>query len=85
MHEETGLQTITDTRPLAMALSGIRIPAADGDVGLIFAFYVCTLEDASSISLSDEHTDFGWFEPRQAAELLTNYPAELVEKIAQLD
>ncbi len=85
VYEETGLQNITLVSPFKMALSNIRIPTQNGDVGLIFATYLCEVIGDSSIQLSDEHIDFGWFDPYKAIELLAaNYPAELVDKFAEL-
>jgi 8-oxo-dGTP pyrophosphatase MutT (NUDIX family) len=85
--EETGLQ-ISRTAPLLMILShGSRIPVGSGDVGLIYAAYLCKAADeTASIRLSEEHTDFGWFEPRKAAELLTvKFPLEIVDAVSKLD
>jgi 8-oxo-dGTP diphosphatase len=83
VYEETGLKIIP-IRPFMMALSHIRIPIQDHDVGLVFATYVCEIVGDISISLSDEHTHFDWFEPNKAAELLkVSYPDALTEKIAR--
>lgn len=78
IYEETGLKHITQIRPLTMALSAIRIPMQNSDVGLIFAIYACQLEGDDTVRLSDEHKDFAWFEPKKAAELLPpTYPSEI--------
>ncbi|NGX59556.1 MAG: hypothetical protein KR126chlam3_00708 [Chlamydiae bacterium] len=72
--------------PFTMALSSIRIPEQNGDVGLIFATYLCEIADESSIRLSDEHIRFDWTTPKKTAELLatSDFPAELTEKIHML-
>jgi 8-oxo-dGTP diphosphatase len=87
VYEETGLQNITVIRPFLMALSSIRIPIQNGgDVGLIFATYLCEVLGNTSIHLSNEHTHFEWFEPSRAADMLArNFPLELTEKIATLN
>lgn len=86
VYEETGLQNITGIRPFLMALSSRRIPVQNGDVGVVFATYLCELLDDTPIRLSSEHTYFDWFEPSKASELLRkNFPHELTEKIANLN
>ena len=87
VYEETGLQNITAISPFLMALSNIRIPIqSGGDVGLIFATYLCEVLDNTSIHLSNEHIHFEWFEPSRAAEILAkNFPLALTEKIATLN
>ena len=86
VREETGLNNIVCICPFKMVLSPIRLPTPDGDVGLVLATYVCQVGDGESICLSDEHIDFEWFEPSQAAELLAiNFPKELVEALAQMN
>ena len=85
VYEETGLQAIVRMRPFTMALSNIRIPVQEGDVGLIFMTYLCDINEESPIQLSSEHVHFDWFEASRAAELLTaNFPVELMEKLAHL-
>ncbi len=84
VYEETGLRHLTKITPFTMSLTNIRISVPNGDVGLIYAIYLCEVEVDVSIQLSQEHVHFGWFEPSKSAELLTNYPRELSEKIAKL-
>jgi 8-oxo-dGTP diphosphatase len=86
VHEEVGLQNIVRITPFAMALSSIRLSVQSGDVGLIFALYLCDVNGDRPIALSQEHIHFDWVEPSQAAELLkANYPIELTEKLAAVD
>jgi 8-oxo-dGTP pyrophosphatase MutT (NUDIX family) len=83
--EETGLQNLLQILPFAMALTHSRIFLPTGDVGLIFKIYLCDVVDDNSISLSDEHTRHEWFDPIQAAELLSkNFPTELIEKLSTI-
>ena len=82
VYEETGLVEFVNLSPPMMVLSNIRIPTETGDVGLILAAYRCKVTHNAIISLSKEHTDFGWFEPKEAAQLLAiKYPIEFTEKL----
>jgi|GEM_PF-6169513 len=68
-----------------MVLSSIRIPVQNGDVGLIFATYLCDVVGDRAVQLSNEHMHFDWFEPGRVAELLTiSYPIEFIEKLKRL-
>ncbi len=83
--EETGLHDLLNIAPFAMALTRIRIPTSEGDVGLIFATYLCDIKGDPSIRLSREHSAFEWFDPIKAAELLSlNYPVEITGKVTKL-
>jgi len=80
--EETGITNITNTTPLAMVLSNIRIPWNNSDTGLILSVYVCEVNEPAEVILSNEHTEFRWFEPKEAGALLqVKYPKEFTEKI----
>src|SRR3989338_139731 len=80
--EETGITNITNTTPLAMVLSNIRIPWNNSDTGLIISVYVCEVNEPAEVILSNEHTEFRWFEPKEAGALLqVKYPKEFTEKI----
>ena len=83
--EETGITNITRTAPLAMVLSNIRIPRDGTDTGLILSVYTCRVEEPISVILSNEHTEFRWFESKEAGALLQiKYPKEFAEKISVL-
>jgi 8-oxo-dGTP diphosphatase len=86
IHEETGLNNIIEISPFTMVMSNIRIPFQEGDVGLIFAVYLCHIPDNDPlVQLSNEHLNYRWVLPQEAAELLAaNHPLELTEKIGQL-
>ncbi len=63
-----------------MVLSKIRIPTDEGDVGLILAIYECHIDESQPIKLSEEHTEFSWFNPIEAAKLLeVKYPKEFTD------
>src|SRR3989344_122029 len=83
--EETGITNITRTAPLAMVLSNIRIPRDGTDTGLILSVYTCRVEEPISVILSNEHTEFRWFESKEAGALLQiKNPKEFTEKISVL-
>lgn len=83
--EEIGVSAIFDVKPIEMMLSNIRIPLKDSDVGLILAIYSCSIPTSSEIILSDEHSEFGWFTPLEAAKLLSyKYPKDFTEKVTTL-
>ena len=84
--EETGITDIKSFIPFSMVLSNnIRIPVDNGTVGLILSAYICDVGNIENIKLSEEHTEFGWFDPGKASKLLeVKYPREFVEKIAKL-
>lgn len=86
VEEETGITSIASFRPFNMTLSNnIRIPVGDETVGLILAAYVCEAGEIKDIKLSDEHVEYGWFSPQEAAELLSvKYPKEFALKISEL-
>jgi 8-oxo-dGTP diphosphatase len=85
VEEETGITSIKSVTPFTMVLSNnIRIPTSSGDVGLILAIYICNIETIHTISLSEEHTEYGWFDLKNAAELLqVKYPKEFTNKLSQ--
>ncbi len=67
-----------------MTLTDKRI-SPQGDVGLIFKIYLCDIAEASSISLSDEHNLYGWFDQTIAAQLLSkSFPSEMTGKLSKL-
>ncbi|MBI4033111.1 MAG: NUDIX domain-containing protein, partial [Candidatus Blackburnbacteria bacterium] len=83
--EETGIATIKEVKPYSMVLSNIRLPTNDGSVGLILSSYLCEVENVENIKLSNEHIEYKWFSPQEAAKLLEfKYPREFVEKFGEL-
>lgn len=86
VEEETGITSIKSFKPFSMVLSNnIRIPVDNDTVGLILSSYLCDVGNASNIKISDEHTEFGWFSPQEAENLLAvKYPKEFVDKISEL-
>lgn len=86
IEEETGVSDLQNVKSVGMVLSNIRIPVTQNDsVGLILGIYECTIPENATIALSDEHSDLGWFSPKEAAELLeVKYPKEFCQEVAQL-
>lgn len=83
--EETGIKSIKKSSPFSMVLSNLRIPINNGSIGLILASYICEVGDFENIKLSNEHLEYQWFSPREAARLLEfKYPKEFVEKLKEL-
>lgn len=74
--EETGFEKISDIRPFTMILTNVRIPAHEGDVGLIFSIFCCKILGIANPVLSDEHVGFDWFDAKEAAgKLGAQYPS----------
>jgi len=84
--EETGIDQIVDIKSVSMVLSNIRIPLNGSDsVGLILSVHSCCIATDTTISLSDEHIAYEWFEPKKAAELLrVKYPEDFCMAIEEL-
>ncbi len=83
--EETGITKIKSWKPFAMTLANIRIPYGNTDTGLILSVYVCEIDNSAKIVLSDEHTEYNWFDPKEAGKLLeVKYPKEFTKKITEM-
>ncbi|TSC75411.1 MAG: 7,8-dihydro-8-oxoguanine triphosphatase [Parcubacteria group bacterium Gr01-1014_33] len=86
VEEETGITSIASFTPFMLALSPLRIPIKDSDVGLILSIYICEIDPREEIRLSKEHTEYMWTSLAKAAHLLSfKYPAECTEKVRGLD
>lgn len=83
--EETGLNNVCEVQPFMMALTNIRIPVLEGDVGLIFSIFLINISESFNPILSDEHVDNEWCSLLTAAEKLKKqYPSEFIENIIRL-
>ncbi|MCA9392043.1 NUDIX hydrolase [candidate division WWE3 bacterium] len=83
--EELGLAEFREPELLSAVISSLRIPVHNGDVGLALFVYTVKIEKNISISLSNEHTEYNWFPPREAAEkLAVKYPQEFTELVGKL-
>lgn len=82
--EEIGVSGIEIRRDLGTVLSPFRIPAkgSDLDYGLLLRVYEVLLPENVTIALSDEHVEFLWTSPADAAEKLrSKYPPLFLELI----
>ena len=76
--EETGITEITEISPVTIDLTTIRVPTENGDCGVIYATYRCTLAQKETLSLSPEHLSYTWVVPEKAASLLPqDFPENL--------
>jgi 8-oxo-dGTP pyrophosphatase MutT (NUDIX family) len=84
LKEEVGLETSSIFHPFGMFLTNIRIPIEGGSIGLIFSIFKCHLANKFHPVLSQEHINFEWLTPLQAADKLkTYYPSEFIEQLAR--
>lgn len=82
VEEEVGLHKISGGQALSMHLTKIRIPQGDKDVGLIISVYAFDVVFDFTPQLSDEHSNYGWFEFDTAIDyLLPQYPEELISDL----
>lgn len=81
--EETGIKDVKVVRELGTALSNIRIPLKEGgDVGLILSVYEVESPSEQEVVLSNEHTEYGYFDKEKVQELLSvKYPKNLIDKL----
>lgn len=85
IEEETGIKEIYNIKPVNMVLSNIRIPLEKENVGLILSVYACNIAENAKIKLSEEHTEYAWFTPEEAAKLLEyKYPTEFTDVVLNM-
>lgn len=86
VEEETGIKMLDSLEHLTTLISNIEIPLTDEKkAGLILSIYRCALFNSINIELSQEHTDYAWFSPTEAVNLLSyKYPKEFTEKVNTL-
>jgi 8-oxo-dGTP pyrophosphatase MutT (NUDIX family) len=77
VEEETGINSFSEIDPFMTAITDIR----NGDIGLIFSFFLMHVAETFTPILSAEHVDFAWSTPLQAAEKLKHYPSIFIERI----
>lgn len=84
--EETGISELTIERPLAMAMSTVRLPLFETkSVGVIFALYVCKTD--STESKPEARIALHWCTIDEAVVCLRSnpdWPEEIVSHIAAL-
>lgn len=83
--EETGLNNFNEIYPFTTVVTDIRIPIHEGSVGLIFSIFRFNLLTPFQPILSNEHINFGWFNPLEVSQKLkAQYPIEFIENLARL-
>lgn len=84
LKEEIDCEYVGEPELLKAVVSNLTIPVGDDEVGLVLMVYKVKLAEDSVIVLNGEETDFAWFEPVQAAELLAiKYPVELTNLLLE--
>lgn len=80
--EETGIEELRSLQLFTTVVSKIRIPYQDTDTGLLLQVYVANVEQKPAVHLSDEHTDYEWVSPQEAASRLqVKYPAMFTDAL----
>lgn len=83
--EETGLDDIQEVFSFGTFLTEIRIPVqGDLDRGLIISVFRCN-HTFFVPHLSEEHSDFEWVKPGEAANRLKLYSSEFSQTLAELE
>jgi 8-oxo-dGTP pyrophosphatase MutT (NUDIX family) len=84
VHEETGIQDISEPQFYTAAISKHTVKIKDESiVGLVLFVYKLTVPTDSKIVLSEEHAAYEWVDKSKAAKLLENkYPAEFTDLLA---
>lgn len=85
IQEELACSIADEPQDFAFTIANIHIPHGEKQTGLILAIFECSLVPGSSIKLSNEHMDYKWFAPIDAAEkLAVKYAEDFTNKIKQL-
>lgn len=81
--EEIGVGEIKMLELIDASISKMRITGKN--IGLILFTYLCSISNTDKIRLTDdEHTEFKWVTPKQAAKLLkVKFSDSLVEKVGK--
>lgn len=83
IEEETGIKKVRSVSFFTAVISKHEIPFEDRILGLVLMIYKITIPVGSKITLSHEHTEYEWVEPKEAAKRLENkYPEEFTKKLA---
>lgn len=82
--EEIGVEKIKVIRLFDASISKLRLKHED--YGLILFTYLCDIDNTENIQLIDnEHTEFRWVNPKEAAKLLSNkFSDECIKKISEM-
>lgn len=85
--EETGCHPVGQTQLFETVISNHEKALPDGELaGLVLRIWQTTIDAPQDVRIGNEHLEFAWFAPTEAAELLANkYPADFCEKIRRLE
>lgn len=87
IREETGVTELRNITYLHSVISSHIIPIKDSErmAGLVLRIWQVEIPDDSVITISDEHTDYEWVAPAEAAKRLGNkYPADFCDFVSNL-
>lgn len=81
IEEETGISNIGKPAFVTAVVSNHEIPLDDGTLaGLILMIYKVTIPVDSTITISEEHSDYEWVSKTEAATRLSHkYPKEFTD------
>ncbi len=84
VEEEIGIKDLIVHQLIDASISKMRIRP---EYGLVLFSFLCSIKDNQQIELTDdEHSEFGWFDTKDAAKLLsTKFSDEFVEKLVRLN
>lgn len=73
-------------KPLHGGISRIEIPVDGERYGLVLFVYLCRINGLKEITLSFEHTEYGWFSIEEVKQLLSvKFSKEFIEKLDEID
>lgn len=80
VQEETGINMLIDIDPQDIILTPFKI-SLDNDqtAQLLFWFYRCAVANKTSVTLSDEHSDFIWINTEEISEFLPKLSPHIVK------
>lgn len=86
VREEVGINRIKIGQLLDASISNHRVHFKDKSIGLILFTFECFINNTEKIKLTDnEHIDFKWVIPKEAAKLLkAKFAKSLVKKVSSL-
>lgn len=85
IEEETGLTNLEIIAEFGFTMTPHRLKQGKDDFGVMLVIFECKTQKAQKLTLSDEHDQFAWFSPHEAADLLADkYSESLIKKLKSL-
>lgn len=86
VEEEIGIKDIKIVKFLDASISNLKINLTKKPLRLVLFTYLCSIKDPLSVKLTDdEHTEFKWFNSKEAAKLLKiKFSDSLTRQVAKL-